>query len=165
MPLIIPKETIQKTYRFVTTQSEDLEKLAKTVGRTQNELIVMAVQELLYQNRTYFMYEVLQKEVVLPMINAITVRGNDYSYSQGGIVLNVFAVGKEGEIGQLFTYEFIAKNHQDVPAFATSGKVDVSKQEEFSNFIEQVLKWIMDYADVDDDSQSLYFRNYFASRS
>ena len=165
MPVITPKDTIQKTYRLETRQAEDLEKLAKAVGRTQNELIVMAVTELLYENRQYFVKDVIERKLKEELHQIVCIRENDYCYKTSSWSLEMIKLDgdKEGESWFKFCYQ--AKNKKDKIIFMEQGEIDVKREKEWAVFLKDVIANMQLYADIDDEETAMFFHEYFASRS
>ena len=165
MPIITPKDTIQKTYRLETRQADDLEKLAKAVGRTQNELIVMAVTELLYQNRQYFVTEVIEKRLTDELEHIVRIRENEYRYKTSSWSLEMIKLDNDKEGESWFHYCYEARNKKSKVIFREEGEIDVKKEADWSIFLENVLANMQLYADVDDEETAIFFHDYFASRS
>ncbi|MBO8464267.1 MAG: hypothetical protein IAC13_10080 [Firmicutes bacterium] len=165
MPIITPKDTIQKTYRLETRQADDLEKLAKAVGRTQNELIVMAVTELLYQNRQYFVTEVIEKRLTDELEHIVRIRENEYRYKTSSWSLEMIKLDNDKEGESWFHYCYEARNKKSKVIFREEGEIDVKKEADWSIFLEKVLANMQLYADVDDEETAIFFHDYFASRS
>ena len=165
MPVITPKDTIQKTYRLETRQADDLENLAKAVGRTQNELIVMAVTELLYENRQYFGKDVIERKLKEELHQIVCIRENDYCYKTSSWSLEMIKLDgdKEGESWFKFCYQ--AKNKKDKIIFMEQGEIDVKREKEWAVFLKDVIANMQLYADIDDEETAMFFHEYFASRS
>lgn len=165
MPVITPKDTIQKTYRLETRQADDLEKLAKAVGRTQNELVVMAVTELLYQNRKYFVTDVIEKRLTDELEQIVRIRENDYRYETSSWALEMLKLDDDKEGESWFHYCYEARNKKSKVIFKEEGELDVKKEADWKNFLEQVIANMQLYADVDDEETAIFFHDYFANRS
>ena len=165
MPVMTPKDTIQNTYRLETRQADDLEKLAKAVGRTQNELIVLAVTELLYQNRKYFVTDVIEKRLTEVLEQVVRIRENEYRYETSSWSLEMLKLDDDKEGESWFHYCYEARNKKNKVIFKDEGDLNVKKEDEWSHFLEKVLASIQLYADTDDEETSMFFREYFESRS
>lgn len=165
MSIITPKETIQKTYRLELTQAEDLEYLAKAVGRTQNELIVASVRELLYQNRSYYLEQVLKTELLPYLTKELCILGNEVFIEKANLMLNITKKEEEDEESTLFLYEFCARNKRNRVVLTQTGEIDIMQKKQWSQFMTDLVTWISTYADLDNDESALYFKNYFLSRS
>lgn len=57
------KYTIQKSIRFDEKLAEDLEFLAKELERTQNDLVNIAVEDLIHDNKAYFVKLMIKDEL------------------------------------------------------------------------------------------------------
>lgn len=165
MPLITPKDTIQKTYRLETRQADDLEKLAKAVGRTQNELIVVAVTELLFQNRKYFVQDVIEAQLKEELEQNVRIRENEYQYITASWELKMLKLDGDKDGESWFHYCYQAKNRKSKVIFMEEGEIDVKRNVEWEDFLDKVLASLRLYADLDDEETSMFFHDYFTSRS
>lgn len=165
MPIITPKDTIQKTYRLETRQADDLEKLAKAVGRTQNELIVMAVTQLLYENRKYFVTDVIEKKIMDSLEQVVRIRENEYRYQTASWALEMIKLDDDKEGESWFHYCYEAKNKKNKVIFKEEGEINVKNEEDWKIFLEKVISSMQLYADLEDEEMASIFRDYFFSRS
>lgn len=53
------KYTVQKSFRIDYRMSDDLEYLSKVLDRPQNDLVNIAVENLIFDNRQYFIEQIL----------------------------------------------------------------------------------------------------------
>lgn len=165
MPLVTPKDTIQKTYRLEMRQADDLEKLAKAVGRTQNELIVLAVTELLYQNRKYFISEVIEKQIKEEIADTVCIRENDYSYITPSWSVEMCKMDNDKDGESWFHYCYLAKNKKEKVIFKKEGEINIKDTKAWKALLDNIIVSMHLYADVDDEETAIFFRNYFNSRS
>ena len=101
------KETIQKSIRFDEKLAEDIEYLAKELGRTQNELVNIAVADLIEANKTYF-----AKLIIVDELYNIFENGHeegefsndslrvkiDYDSEKDEFSMNFEVLGRDGQV-------------------------------------------------------------------
>lgn len=152
---------IQKTYRLDTRQADDLEYLAENSGRTQNDLIVLAIEEFLYENRIYFIDEMIQEKCVTPLEHDVLLMKEEAHLVFGGISLDVVHQPDNEEV---YEYMITIHNNRGHEIYKDTGEVVPEDKKDWTAFIQKIVEITKKYITIDELSVKKYFRDRFSYR-
>jgi hypothetical protein len=83
------RELTGKPLRMDTRMAKDLEKLAGTTGHSQNEIIGVAIKRYLFENREYFVEDMVQELCIEPLEREVLLMHNEVCLSVGNMNIKV----------------------------------------------------------------------------
>lgn len=156
MTSISKKERKDTTLRMDKRMAEDLKVLAKATGRSQNDIIFKAIKTCLYENRRYFVHEMIQEMFLTPMEHDVIVMKENSHMKFGLMTINL----KKTENAKIYDVYMSVKNRQDDLIEEDSRKinVDTKEWEQYKTFI---LEKFSEYIDLEDEGLKRYFYEKF----
>lgn len=156
MSLSSKKEQTAKPLRLDKRIAKDIEMLSKMSGRSQNDLIVGAIKKYLYDNRQFFIGDLI-KDILLDKLDyTIVTMREEWDDRFGSLYLRIFKTEKS-EI-----YKIIIEFHNkfDEVIFSNQRYVNILN-EEWDDFKDYLLQNIFKYIDLDDGDMRTYFIDRF----
>lgn len=141
------KYTIQKSFRVDYQLSDDLEYLSNVLDRPQNDLVNIAIEALIFDNRKWFVGEIL--------INQCSAFFEDNKSIELKIDNLHLLMQIEGDIVRVV---YCVYNRFGKPKFDDEVEVYYGNKKEAKKELKEILKKIAEYIDVDGASISKLLR-------
>lgn len=160
MPGLNKRELTSKPLRMDSRMARDLERLSDYTGYSQNEIILMSIKKYLFENRGYFLRDMVEEKCLSRIEKEVRImRGETHlkygdmtvdvvksENANGNINLYVATIRLRNKLGETF--------YEDVQELDMSGK----DWEYYKEFLYEV---VMKYMDIDEPALKTYFREKF----
>lgn len=157
MTSISKKERKDTTLRMDKRMAEDLNILAKVTGRSKNDIIFKAIKTCLYENRRYFIREMVQELLFHPMEHDVIVMKENSNMKFGLITINL----EKAENAEIYNAYLSVMNRQNelIEEDSRQIKIQTKEWEEYKTF---VFEKFSQHIDLEDEGLKRYFYEKFS---
>ena len=114
MPGLNKRELTSKPLRMDSRMARDLERLSDYTGYSQNEIILMSIKKYLFENRGYFLRDMVEEKCLSRIEKEVRIMRGETHLKYGDMS------GKDWEYYKEFLYEVVMKYMDiDEPALKT----------------------------------------------
>lgn len=114
------KYSIQKSFRIDAQLSEDLETLSEVLNRPQNDLVNTALEELMLQNKEWFI-----KDYLVDKFKIFFDHNISYEYKDSDISIDIEVDEKKQEVKMSYEIYLIEEKDQIVKELDDEGKATI----------------------------------------
>lgn len=159
-----------KPLRLDARMARDVERLSGDTGYSQNEIFLMAIRSYLYDNRQYFLDDMIEELCLSKIERSVKLMHDEAHISCGGMTVDMVrrdetgldagieTIGRRAEI-YVCTMKFY--NKRDEAIIADEQEVNVNS-DEWNKYKRYLYNTFVNYADLDNDLLKEYFRYKFA---
>lgn len=146
------KKISNKPLRIDSRMAKDIETLSEFTGYSQNDIIVMATKKYLFENRKYFVRDMIEDLCIEKLEHEIIVMREDAHMNLGQMSIDI----EKTDNPDIYTAKVLLKNKFNETLFADEREIDTNS-EEWAYYKEYLFENIVKYIDFDEPE----FKNYF----
>lgn len=151
------KEPISKVLRMDKRMAKDLELLSEATDRSQNDIIVRAVKQCLFENRKYFVREMIQELFLYPVEHDVVVM-KENSYVECGLMTIRFEKTEDADVYS--AYMAVQNKHKEI-IVEDQREVHVNSKE-WEQYKEYIIEQFSHYIDLEEEGLKHYFYERFS---
>ncbi len=149
------KEISNKALRIDSRMARDIETLSEYTGYSQNDIIVMATKKYLFENRKYFITDMIKDMCLEKLEREILIMHEDAHMNFGQMNIDIEKTDKLN----IYSAKAFMKNKFNETLFDDEREIDITTKE-WAYYKEYLCENIMKYIDFDEPE----FRNYFYNK-
>ena len=161
MPGLNRKEMTNKPLRVDSRMARDIERLSDQTGYSQNEIILMAIKIYLYENRKYFLRDMVEDWCISRIEREVCIMHSETHLKYGGMTVDVVKPEMDDAFGQnVYSSTIRLRNSLGEIFYEDQQNVDMNGEdwEEYKEFLYEV---VMKFVDIDEPALKTYFREKF----
>lgn len=161
MPGLNRKEMTSKPLRMDSRMARDIERLSDQTGYSQNEIILMAIKRYLYENRKYFLRDMVEDWCIARIEREVCVMHSESHLKYGGMTVDIVKPEAADAFGQnVYSATIRLRNNLGEIFYEDQQNVDMNGEdwEEYKEFLYEV---VMKFMDIDEPALKTYFREKF----
>lgn len=161
MPGLNKREMTNKPLRMDSRMARDVERLSKYTGYSQNDIIVMAIKRYLFENRKYFLRDMVKEMCIDRIYREVCVMRGETHLKYGGMTVDVVKPEPTENYGQdVYCSTIRMRNNQGEIFYEMQQNVEMNGQnwEDYKEFLYEI---VMKYMDIDEPALRTYFREKF----
>ncbi|MBO5260850.1 MAG: hypothetical protein J6A82_01160 [Coprococcus sp.] len=160
MPGLNKREMTSKPLRLDSRMARDIEKLSALTGYSQNDIILMALRRYLFENREYFLHDMIDEMCISLIEKEVGLKKGEINLKYGGLRVDVSK--SEGVEGDINSYSFCVTltNNQGIKFYENHQVVDMSGSQ-WDRYKEFLYDTIIKYVDINEPALKTYFREKF----
>ena len=160
MPGLNKREMTSKPLRLDSRMARDIEKLSALTGYSQNDIILMALRRYLFENREYFLHDMIDEMCISLIEKEVGLKKGEINLKYGGLRVDVSK--SEGVEGDINSYSFCVTltNNQGIKVYENHQVVDMSGSQ-WDRYKEFLYDTIIKYVDINEPALKTYFREKF----
>lgn len=161
MPGLNRKEMTSKPLRMDSRMARDIERLSDCTGYSQNEIILMAIKRYLYENRKYFLRDMVEEKCIDRIERDVCVMRSETHLKYGGMTIDVVKPELADAFGQnVYSATIRLRNKLGEIFYEDHQNVDMNGKD-WEYYKEFIYEIVMKYMDIDEPALKTYFREKF----
>lgn len=154
---ISKKTTKPKTLRMDKKMANDLVTLSRALGRTQNYIIYKAIRQCFFDNRQYFVGEIIREIYLSPIEYDVMTKHEDSNMEQGNMAISF----KRTDDAEVYTAHMSIKNKHDEILVEDSRKIHIHTKD-WEDYQDYIIEQFSPYIDLDDEGVMRYCYERFS---
>lgn len=150
------KKISNKALRIDSRTAKDIETLSKYTGYSQNDIIVMATKKYLFENRKYFITDMIKDMCLDKLEHEIIIMHESVHMNFGQMSIDIEKTDKP----DIYFAKAFLKNKFNEALFDDKREIDITT-EDWVYYKEYLCENIMKYIDFDEPEFNNYFYNKF----
>lgn len=161
MPGLNKKELTSKPLRMDSRMARDVERLSDCTGYSQNDIILMAIKRYLFENREYFLRDMIEEKCIARIERDVCVMRSETHLKFGCMAVDVVKPDLTDSFGQnVYSATITLKNNMGEIFYKDQQNVDMNG-EDWEIYKEFLYEVVMKYIDIDEPALKTYFREKF----
>lgn len=166
MPGLNKRELTSKPLRIDVRMARDIEKLAGATGYSQNEIIVMGIKQYLYENRQYFVQELIENRCIARIERDTKFMRGESHFSFGDVDIDFtkadtnYVPGSEVGDDTCYNAEIKIHNAMHEVIYRNSQRIDMFTSD-WEDYRKYLLDIITQYMDINSPLLESEFRERF----
>lgn len=157
MTVLSKKELTSKALRLDVRVAKDIETLASYTGYSQNDIIVMAIKKYLFENRKYFVTEMIQDKCIARLERDILVMREESHIFFGLLAISMIKT----EDPEIYAASLCIKNKFEEIIFEDHRELHVLT-DEWEAYKESIIENSLKYIDFNEEDLKKYFYDRFS---
>ena len=160
MPGLNKRELTNKPLRMDSRMGRDVERLSNYTGYSQNEIIIMAIKRYLFENREYFLRDMVEEKCISRIERDVVVMRGEAHLKYGDMTVDVEMYDSDKDQANLYNATIKLKNKLGEIFYEDRQKIDISG-EDWGYYKEFLCEVVLKYMDIDEPALKTYFREKF----
>ncbi len=160
MPGLNKRELTNKPLRMDSRMARDVERLSNYTGYSQNEIIIMAIKRYLFENREYFLRDMVEEKCISRIERDVVVMRGEAHLKYGDMTVDVEKYDSDKDQANLYNATIKLKNKLGEIFYEDRQKIDISG-EDWGYYKEFLCEVVLKYMDIDEPALKTYFREKF----
>ena len=160
MPGLNKRELTSKPLRMDSRMARDIEKLSSYTGYSQNEIILMSIKRYLFENRQYFLRDMVEEKCISRIEKEVTIMHGESHLKYGDMTVDIEKTDNEKNDRNIYRAVIKLRNKLGEVFYEDEQTIDMSGKdwEYYKEFLYEV---VMKYMDIDEPALKTYFREKF----
>ena len=160
MPGLNKREMTSKPLRMDSRMASDVERLSTYTGYSQNEIILMAIKKYLFENREYFLRDMIEEKCIRRIEREVLIMRGECNLNFGDMTVDFMKAENTVDRQGLYDVCITLKNKLGEIFYNDNQQIDVDGKdwEYYKEFLYEV---VMKYMDIDEPALKTYFREKF----
>ena len=160
MPGLNKREMTSKPLRMDARMARDIERLSDYTGYSQNEIILMSLKRYLFENREYFLRDMIEEKCISRINKEVRVMHDESHIKYGDMTIDVVKADQADAGANMYTSVIKLRNKNGEIFYEDAQDIDMTGKdwEYYKEFLYEV---VMKYMDIDDPALKTYFREKF----
>lgn len=160
MPGLNKRELTSKPLRMDSRMARDIERLSSYTGYSQNEIILMSIKKYLFENRQYFLRDMVEEKCISRIEKEVTIMRGESHLKYGDMTVDIEKTDNEKNDRNIYRAMIKLRNKLGEVFYEDEQTIDMSGKdwEYYKEFLYEV---IMKYMDIDEPALKTYFREKF----
>lgn len=160
MPGLNKREMTSKPLRMDSRMARDVERLSTYTGYSQNEIILMAIKRYLFENREYFLRDMIDEKCIRRIEREVLVMHGESHLNFGDMTVDFVKAENAVDKQNIYDVCIKLKNKLGEVFYRDDQQIDVDGKdwEYYKEFLYEV---VMKYMDIDEPALKTYFREKF----
>lgn len=160
MPGLNKRELTNKPLRMDSRMARDVERLSNYTGYSQNEIIIMAIKRYLFENREYFLRDMVEEKCISRIERDVVVMRGEAHLKYGDMTVDVEKYDSDKDQANLYNATIKLKNKLGEIFYEDRQKIDISGKD-WGYYKEFLCEVVLKYMDIDEPALKTYFREKF----
>lgn len=160
MPGLNKRELTSKPLRMDSRMARDIERLSSYTGYSQNEIILMSIKKYLFENRQYFLRDMVEEKCISRIEKEVTIMRGESHLKYGDMTVDIEKTDNEKNDRNIYRAMIKLRNKLGEVFYEDEQTIDMSGKdwEYYKEFLYEV---VMKYMDIDEPALKTYFREKF----
>lgn len=160
MPGLNKREMTSKPLRMDSRMARDVERLSTYTGYSQNEIILMAIKRYLFENREYFLRDMIDEKCIRRIEREVLIMHGESHLNFGDMTVDFVKAENAVDKQNIYDVCIKLKNKLGEVFYRDDQQIDVDGKdwEYYKEFLYEV---VMKYMDIDEPALKTYFREKF----
>ena len=160
MPGLNKRELTSKPLRMDSRMARDIERLSSYTGYSQNEIILMSIKRYLFENRQYFLRDMVEEKCISRIEKEVTIMHGESHLKYGDMTVDIEKTDNEKNDRNIYRVVIKLRNKLGEVFYEDEQTIDMSGKdwEYYKEFLYEV---VMKYMDIDEPALKTYFREKF----
>ena len=160
MPGLNKRELTSKPLRMDSRMARDIERLSSYTGYSQNEIILMSIKKYLFENRQYFLRDMVEEKCISRIEKEVTIMHGESHLKYGDMTVDIEKTDNEKNDRNIYRAMIKLRNKLGEVFYEDEQTIDMSGKdwEYYKEFLYEV---VMKYMDIDEPALKTYFREKF----
>ena len=160
MPGLNKRDLTSKPLRMDSRMARDIEKLSSYTGYSQNEIILMSIKRYLFENRQYFLRDMVEEKCISRIEKEVTIMHGESHLKYGDMTVDIEKTDNEKNDRNIYRAVIKLRNKLGEVFYEDEQTIDMSGKdwEYYKEFLYEV---VMKYMDIDEPALKTYFREKF----
>lgn len=160
MPGLNKRELTSKPLRMDSRMARDIERLSDYTGYSQNEIILMSIKRYLFENRQYFLRDMVEEKCISRIEKEVIVMRGESHLKYGDMTVDIEKTDNEKNDRNIYRAVIKLRNKLGEVFYEDEQTIDMSGKdwEYYKEFLYEV---VMKYMDIDEPALKTYFREKF----
>ncbi len=160
MPGLNKRELTSKPLRMDSRMARDIERLSSYTGYSQNEIILMSIKRYLFENRQYFLRDMVEEKCISRIEKEVTIMHGESHLKYGDMTVDIEKTDNEKNDRNIYRAVIKLRNKLGEVFYEDEQTIDMSGKdwEYYKEFLYEV---VMKYMDIDEPALKTYFREKF----
>lgn len=151
------RELTSKALRIDVRVAKDLEALSSYTGYSQNDIIVMAIKKYLFENRKYFVTEIIQDRCIARLERDIIVMREEAHIFFGLLAIDL----EKTDSPEIYAASLCIRNKFDEIIFEDHRELHVMT-DEWETYKNYIMENSLKYINFNDEDLKRYFYDRFS---
>ena len=160
MPGLNKRELTSKPLRMDSRMARDIERLSSYTGYSQNEIILMSIKKYLFENRQYFLRDMVEEKCISRIEKEVAIMRGESHLKYGDMTVDIEKTDNEKNDRNIYRAMIKLRNKLGEVFYEDEQTIDMSGKdwEYYKEFLYEV---VMKYMDIDEPALKTYFREKF----
>ena len=160
MPGLNKRELTSKPLRMDSRMARDIERLSSYTWYSQNEIILMSIKKYLFENRHYFLRDMVEEKCISRIEKEVTIMRGESHLKYGDMTVDIEKTDNEKNDRNIYRAMIKLRNKLGEVFYEDEQTIDMSGKdwEYYKEFLYEV---VMKYMDIDEPALKTYFREKF----
>lgn len=160
MPGLNKREMTSKPLRMDSRMARDVERLSTYTGYSQNEIILMAIKRYLFENREYFLRDMIEEKCIRRIEREVLVMRGESHLNFGDMTVDFVKAENTVDRQGIYDVCIMLKNKLGEIFYQDDQQIDVDGKD-WDYYKEFLYEVVMKYMDIDEPALKTYFREKF----